>query len=276
MSILETMAKAVYTVGRFQPPTIGHRMLIDRVLSESKRIGGDAYVFVSSAKGTGKEALRNPLDVKQKIELLKNLFPEGTGVTFVDTSECNPSCGGPGRALGWLIKEKKLDPKNISIVLGAERLAEKNSKEYFGTGASIWGSGENVVEPGSFLRVGHQRVRLMKEPADKEEHMSGTKARGYVTEDRKQIANFYTALGYKYESGKVDVVESVFDAILAVKSGKKVGGEGEKNEEPIPEDDNVISTGPDGELPSGGRVTRRNRASSRALYRRGSRSRTGS
>lgn len=263
------MAKAVYTVGRFQPPTIGHRMLIDRVLSEAKRIGGDAYVFVSSVKGTsGKEAIRNPLDVKQKIELLKNLFPESTGVIFVDTSECNPSCGGPGRALGWLIKEKNIDPKNISIVLGAERLADKNSKEYFGTGANIWKIDGNVVEPGSFLRVGHQRVRLMDKPADNEEHMSGTKARGYVTEDRKQIADFYTALGYKYESSKVDVVEAVFNAILASKPKQSGGDE---------VDDQQITTGPDGEPDSiGGRVTRRNRASSRALYRRGSRSRNGS
>lgn len=265
------MAKAVYTVGRFQPPTIGHRMLIDRVISEARRIGGDAYVFVSSVKGTGKDAARNPLDVTQKIELLRNLFPETSGVTFINTAtDCLPefkNCGGPGMALAWLTSKKGYPLKDVTIVLGAERLADPKSKEYFGTGARIWGGADK--EPGNFLRVGHRPDRDMSAGADKEEHMSGTKARSYVTSDRKQIADFYTALGYKLGSGEVPIVNTVFDAILQVKSAQKGGVEDE--------DEEHVATGPDGEPVLGGvRMTRRSKASSRVLYRRGLRSRTGS
>jgi len=272
------MAKAVYTVGRFQPPTIGHRMLIDRVLSEAKRIGGDAYVFVSSVTT---DPARNPLTSAQKIKLLENLFPKSTGVTFVDTANCKPSCGGPGRALTWLVDTKKYEAKNVTVVLGAER-ADPESSDFFGDGASIWGRGENKRQPGGFLRLGHQSKREIDRPANEEEHMSGTKARSYVTETNDRIADFYTAVGYVYESTTPNPdVESVYNTIYKIKFSKdrQSGGEGEEPDKEI-EKEELVAAGPDGEdikpKPTAGRVTRRNRASSRALYRRGSRSRNGS
>lgn len=260
--------KVAYTVGRFQPPTIGHKMLIESTINAAGE-GGKAYVFVSSALGKGKDAARSPLTSAQKLPLLRNMFP--SRVTFVDTAVCDPRCGGPGAALGWLL-EQGYPAKDITLVVGAERLADPKSREYFGPTAPLWGD-ETKPRPGKFVSVGHKPVRDMRASASDADNMSGTKARGYVQSN--QLDNFYKAIGIpNYNEIKRDnpqlqgAVESV---IATIRASQKGGGEGE--EESIP------TSGPDGEPPLGGRRTRRltrNKASGRALSRRGLRSRSGS
>lgn len=245
------MVKVAYTVGRFQPPTIGHKMLIEATIKAAE--GGKAYVFVSSTQGKGKEALRNPLTADQKIPLLKHMFPEG--VEFVNTKDCDPKCGGPGAAFGWLLT-KGNDAKDIAFVVGKERLGDDKSKDYFGPGAPLWG-GEDKPKPGSFVPVGHDLVRDMAAPAGDVNNMSGTKARSYVTEDGSKKADFYTALGYVYDpKTPAPDVEAVYDRIYAMKFGAKKGGnEEEEAEEIIP-----TALGPDGEPGVGGRrKTRRSK-----------------
>ena len=144
--------KAAYTVGRFQPPTIGHAKLIQAVKDQ----GGKAFVFVSSSKPKGKEAVKNPLTSAEKIKYLKLMFPRG--VEFVDTAKCIPSCGGP---LAGYVYLSNLDYENITLVAGSDRA------EAFGTDAPIWNSVEN---PPKF-------VGLNREAGDTVSQMSGTKAR---------------------------------------------------------------------------------------------------
>jgi cytidyltransferase-like protein len=144
--------KAVYTAGRFQPPTIGHAKLIQTVKSQ----GGDAFVFVSSSKPSGKEAAKNPLTSVEKVKYLKLMFP--SGVTFVDTATCDPACGGPLAAYEYLKGKGYTD---ITLVAGSDRAA------VFGEGAPIWASVEN---PPKF-------IGLNRDAADEVSQMSGTKAR---------------------------------------------------------------------------------------------------
>jgi hypothetical protein len=253
-SLARIMVKVAYTVGRFQPPTIGHRMLIKAVQDAAGK-DGEAYVFVSSTKGTGKEANRNPLSSAEKLPLLKHMFP--TGVTFVDTAVCDPKCGGPGAAFGWLLKDH--DASEITFVVGKERLGDPSSKEYFGPEAPLWG-GEDKPKPGRFVPVGHTVERDMTKPSNDEENMSGTKARGYVQKDHSQKKDFYIALGYDPATPNPDV-DTVYDRIYATKFGKTKGGAGSE-EELIP-----TTGGPDGEPKVGGRRKTRRRVKRRRLTR---------
>lgn len=69
------MAKtAVVTFGRANPPTSGHRKLVQAVNREARRRGGDAFVFLSHSQDPAK----NPLSYEQKIKWLKKStkFPE--------------------------------------------------------------------------------------------------------------------------------------------------------------------------------------------------------
>lgn len=59
-----------FAFGRFNPPTVGHKKLIDTVVDASK--GGDFYIFTSQSQDPDK----NPLDYQTKVNFLKKLFPD--------------------------------------------------------------------------------------------------------------------------------------------------------------------------------------------------------
>jgi hypothetical protein len=180
-----------YTVGRFQPPTIGHKSLIEGVIKAAK--GGEAYVFVSSTE----DADTNPLSVAQKIPVLEHMFPPGSGVTFVNTGPpCN--CGGPRNALKHL---KDSGKKDITLVVGGDH-------QEFNKGSGIWGEGgdpDSVV----FLPTGGTRlpdIRLLDAA-----NMSGTKARQLVK--RKQDTDFYRAIGFEEGEAIPDAARTVYTRI---------------------------------------------------------------
>lgn len=74
---------AHFIFGRFQPPTVGHGALIQKISESAGQ--GDAYVFVSSTQ----DAKKNPLNVVQKIKWLKQMFGQKYGnVKFINTTSC--------------------------------------------------------------------------------------------------------------------------------------------------------------------------------------------
>ena len=65
---LKTM---VFTYGRFNPPTIGHKKLIDRVIAVAQKYQGDYKVY----SGKTQDPKKNPLTLPEKIFFLEQLFP---------------------------------------------------------------------------------------------------------------------------------------------------------------------------------------------------------
>ena len=61
---------AVFTVGRFNPPTRGHQTMIQNMINRFP--GYKPYVLVSRKQNSKK----NPLNPEEKLEILKNLFPQ--------------------------------------------------------------------------------------------------------------------------------------------------------------------------------------------------------
>ena len=59
-----------FAFGRFNPPTVGHKKLIDTVVDASD--GGDFYIFTSQSQDPDK----NPLDYQTKVNFLKKLFAD--------------------------------------------------------------------------------------------------------------------------------------------------------------------------------------------------------
>jgi nicotinic acid mononucleotide adenylyltransferase len=230
--MLETMKKAVYAVGRFQPPTIGHAAMMDVVTSLAQSQGAEAFVFVSSTQGTGKEKLKNPLTSAEKVEFLQKMFP--IGITFVDTARCDPRCGGPLAAYVYLVDKGYTD---VTLVAGSDRATE------FGPTGQMWKSLEDVNPP-KFYAVSRD-ADDESESADPTQ-MSGTKARALA------VSGNYPGFSQAVKRGNVTDadVKGLYDVLQQRLKPKK-----------------------------GGRKTRRikqSRASGKALYRRGLRSRSGS
>ena len=63
---------AVFTFGRFNPPTIGHQKLLQAVLRTAKREGGKPLIFGSQSQ----DSKKNPLSYKTKMKYLAKMFPK--------------------------------------------------------------------------------------------------------------------------------------------------------------------------------------------------------
>lgn len=62
---------SVMAFGRFNPPTVGHEQLIQKVHSVAKEHGGDAHIVASHSQGTAK----NPLPQDKKLSYLQSIAP---------------------------------------------------------------------------------------------------------------------------------------------------------------------------------------------------------
>lgn len=112
---------AFFTYGRFNPPTIGHKLLVDRVVEFSKGRGnqgeeektGDAYAFVTSTQDRDS----NPLSVDEKVEILKLMYPDDTQVRIINTTkrECRtiPQVVGKLQDAGY---------EHLTMIVGSDRV----------------------------------------------------------------------------------------------------------------------------------------------------------
>ena len=71
----------VFTFGRFNPPTIGHEKLIEKVASEAKSVAGAPYyIFASHSENPKKD----PLPYTKKVAYMKKMFPKHARKIIVD------------------------------------------------------------------------------------------------------------------------------------------------------------------------------------------------
>ena len=71
---------AVFAFGRFNPPTIGHEKLIQKVQSTASKVNGKGYVFLSHTDGTAKD----PIDFTTKLSYLRQHFQSDPKLSFGD------------------------------------------------------------------------------------------------------------------------------------------------------------------------------------------------
>ena len=66
----QTVKPVVFTFGRFNPPTIGHLKLLDKVASIAR--GKDYRIYASQSN----DAKKNPLQYKEKVTFMRKMFPK--------------------------------------------------------------------------------------------------------------------------------------------------------------------------------------------------------
>mgnify|MGYP001464590534 FL=1 len=71
---------AVFAFGRFNPPTIGHEKLIQKVQSVASKVNGKGYIFLSHTDGTAKD----PIDLTTKLSYLRQHFQADPKLSFGD------------------------------------------------------------------------------------------------------------------------------------------------------------------------------------------------
>ena len=145
-------ANVLFTFGRFQPPTIGHKVLIDFISTTAASLEADPYVFVSStlnkmpqkpkAVFESTKQNENPLSVYDKVGYLKKMYPE-TNVRFINTTECE--CTTIFKIIDVL---KSAGYTGITMAVGSDRV-ESFQKILSKVGVTVIAAGERVVNVAS-------------------------------------------------------------------------------------------------------------------------------
>lgn len=100
----------VFAFGRFNPPTIGHELLIKAVKKLAQQRKADHVIYASRSQ----DAKKNPLSIEKKIKYLKLMFK---GTNFAAANDQERTFIEAAKALN-----KKY--KNIIMIAGSDRIAE--------------------------------------------------------------------------------------------------------------------------------------------------------
>ena len=96
----------VLACGKFNPPTMGHELVIKAVKKLAEQRSADHVIYASAASDNKK----NPLLVEKKLQYLNLVFPK---TNFVESAETLPN----------LVKQLKENYKNVVIVTSSDKAA---------------------------------------------------------------------------------------------------------------------------------------------------------
>lgn len=99
----------VFTFGRFNPPTVGHEKLVQKVQEVARNANAEHVIFLSQTQKKGKD----PLSWKDKVALFQKMFPDATVST-------DSSARTPFMALEALGKKYN----NVIMVVGSDRVEQ--------------------------------------------------------------------------------------------------------------------------------------------------------
>ena len=103
------------TFGRFNPPTIGHERLLDKVAREAKTSGGEYRIYPSRSE----DPKKNPLDAGTKIKYMRQAYPDHANA-IVDSPDM--------RTIFDVLSAIDNDGySSVNIVVGGDRVSEFNS-----------------------------------------------------------------------------------------------------------------------------------------------------
>ena len=103
----------VFTYGRFNPPHLGHKMMIERIVNKARNLNKKPVIIVSHSVGN----IRNPLPVDNKLRILRGWFPN---VTFMSSAK-NKSIAKISENFSsnsvMIVCENRKDPFKFSFLL---------------------------------------------------------------------------------------------------------------------------------------------------------------
>ncbi|CAB4125096.1 Cytidyltransferase-like domain containing protein [uncultured Caudovirales phage] len=158
--------KVVFTFGRFQPPTIGHGLLISTATHIAEKQEADCFIYASRTQNKKD----NPLPVDRKIYFLKRMFPK---VNFV-------AAGEDTRTPIEVAKHLNKKYKNLILVVGSDRvesftklLNSYNGKEYNFDTIEVLSAGERDPDSDSVSGMSGTKMRLSAKDNDFESFKKG-------------------------------------------------------------------------------------------------------
>ena len=102
--------KATFTFGRFNPPTVGHEKLLDKVANEAR--GGDYFIYASQSN----DAKKNPFDYQTKVKYMRKMFPRHARKIILDKKV--------RMVFDILVQLYKKGYTEVQMVVGSDRVHE--------------------------------------------------------------------------------------------------------------------------------------------------------
>ena len=158
------MKKAVITFGRFNPMTVGHEKLVNKVKDVSKKISGDPHIYLSHTQ----DKKRNPLDYKTKVKLAQRAFG-----SVVKKSRA--------RTIIEIMKElEKKKYTDVHLVVGSDRVKEfdtllqkYNGKDYTFDSIKVESAGDRDPDAEGVSGMSATKMRLAAKSDDLPRFKSG-------------------------------------------------------------------------------------------------------
>ena len=105
---------AIFTFGRFNPPTLGHEKLVIAVANVARREGGEYFVYPSHTQ----DPKKNPLDQTTKVRYMKKMFSKHKKNIITSTAK---------NALEVASELQDKGYTNLVMVVGSDRVKEFQS-----------------------------------------------------------------------------------------------------------------------------------------------------
>ena len=114
-TIVAKKPNVFFTFGRFNPPTVGHKAMIQNLIDMAGAAGADAYVFPSKTQ----DAEKNPLLAGEKVHILKAMFPDPSVVRII-----HPEIQGTSNIGAVLRALRDAGYGGITMVVGSDRVPD--------------------------------------------------------------------------------------------------------------------------------------------------------
>lgn len=152
------MSRAVFTFGRFNPPTIGHEKLI---LAVAKQAGRDDY-FIFPSHSQDKK--KNPLTSAVKVKYMKLMFPKHKDNIILNTDLKTPIN---------VLQHLQGTYENVTMVVGSDRVAsfqgmltKYNGVEYTFRNIEVVSAGERDPDADGAAGMSASKMRAAAAAAD--------------------------------------------------------------------------------------------------------------
>ena len=147
--------KIVIGFGRFNPPTTGHELLINKVTQYARSKGSPAKIYVTATE----DKKKNPLKQERKIYYMKRMF--GVNAPFVPTK--SPNQRTIIEVAKYLNTKEKIT--ELTLIAGSDRIAEYkrllnqyNGKDYNFDKITVLSSGRR--DPDSDMAEGMSATKM--------------------------------------------------------------------------------------------------------------------
>lgn len=199
--------KALFTFGRFQPPTIGHKVLIDFIVNKAAELDAEPFIYVSSKKNDMDKYLKskkyndmitkgyfestdlneNPLPVTRKLYYLQKMFTDKASIFIQGTTIF---------AIIDTIKSKGYT--DITMAVGSDRV-ETFHKLLTKVGVNVISAGERTVNTSLNAKaMSGTKMREAAVAADTVAFKRGVLVGSMTDEDAINLLNeVREGLGYK-------------------------------------------------------------------------------